>query len=87
MSDNVVSLGPARIKTDRKARFIEQLAATYDGYVEKAGAEPDALVLVVGGVGAPQSVAWFVGGDSEGMADAVVARALITIQRELLKYE
>lgn len=82
MSAEVVSLRNADIQTDRKTEFLHWAAGAYDAYVEKAGEEPDALVMVHCGLRQAAHVTWMIQGESRGAGTPLLALAHVALLRE-----
>ena len=80
----IIPLGAPIVESDRKAEFLQHLSAAFDSYVQKTGREPEACVHALGGMKEPVSIGWHMTGASCDGADAVLARTIITIQRELV---
>jgi hypothetical protein len=73
----------APIHNDRKANFLRHVAASFDSYVLKHGYDPDALVMVFGGLKQSAEPYWIIRGESEGGATTMLAFAQATLQREI----
>lgn len=69
---------------DRKTRFIDHMALSYDKYVADFGVRPDAAVTVLGGLGQTLRNSWTMPGDtSTGKPLHVLALAHSTLGMEL----
>lgn len=73
----------APIRNDQKDHFTNHTGAAFDSYVLAHGYEPDAVVLVMGGLKQSARVAYSVRGDSQGGATSMLALAQAAIQREM----
>lgn len=63
---SITSLHGAAVTNERRAHFLTHTAASFDRYVEGLGYEPDALMIVMGGLKQTARPTWTVCGDSEG---------------------
>ena len=81
----VHQLRDAQVGDATKQRFLDWLAGAYDKFVE-AGGNPDSVVFVIGELRGAQACGWTMCGLAEGCADAVVARAIVGLQRQLNDY-
>lgn len=82
MSDNVVSLKGGPLENERRAAFIQAVAASFDLYMESCGFEPDALVYVLCGLTQPSQIAWDIRGDSMGGPTSILSVAAVHCQAE-----
>lgn len=73
-----------QIHNDRKANFINNIGASFDSFTRKYGEQPDAMVIVLGGLRQAAETFWIVRGESEGGATTMLAFAQASIQRQLL---
>lgn len=73
----------AAVHNDRKANFVNHAGSCFDSYVAKTGQEPDALVVVLGGLKQDAIPSWTVQGDSEGGATTMLALAAAALGREI----
>lgn len=77
MSDNVVAMGANPITNDRRRRFMEAVAQSYEVYIAEHGYEPEAMVYVLAGTHQASHIAWQVEGDSEGGVVSVLSIAAV----------
>jgi hypothetical protein len=73
----------APIVNDRRANFLRHTAASFDSYRLKYGDDPDAMVMVLGGLKQTAEAFWIVRGDSEGGGTTMLAFAQSALQREI----
>lgn len=83
MSSVVVALPGVVQSSDRKAFFLNELAASFDRYVEDYGVEPDAFVAVMGGIKQTCRLSWTTQGESEGAPATMLALAYANVMKEL----
>jgi hypothetical protein len=81
MSADVVNLTPKHDGAAREA-FVSHVAMMFDGYVRDYGAEPDALVLVFGGLKQTARSGWLIRGASEGGTTTMTALAAAVLMKE-----
>lgn len=81
--DNVVGLRGKPVESDRRAVFLNWLAQEFDSYVEATGREPDALVIVFGGLKQEARPSWMIRGESEGGGTTMLALAQATLMHEI----
>ncbi len=82
MTADVISLKGGEIKNERRALFVQAVAATFDFYVERHGYEPDALVYVICGLKQPSIVAWDIRGESKGGGGSILSQAAVHVLAE-----
>lgn len=75
----------AQVHSDRKANFINHAGQVFDSYALRYGEQPDAMVMVLGGLRQAAETFWIVRGDSEGGATTMLALAQASIQRQLIE--
>lgn len=80
--DNVIAMRGTAVRNDRKTNFVNHAGSCFDSYVAATGQEPDALVVVLGGVKQTARCSWTVQGDSEGGAATMLAFAAAALNRE-----
>jgi hypothetical protein len=85
MSAAIIPFGAPAVESDRKAEFLQHVSAAFDSYVHKTGQEPEACVHALGGIKEPVSIGWHITDPSCDGADAMLARTIVTIQRELAR--
>jgi hypothetical protein len=73
----------SQINNDRRANFVNHVAASFDSYRIAHGQDPDALVMVLGGLKQTGEAYWIIRGDSEGGCTTMLSFAQATIQREI----
>jgi hypothetical protein len=80
----IIPLRPgASIENVQRDNFTAHVAASFNSYSAKYGEEPDAMVLVLGGLKQSGEAFWIIRGDSQGGATSMLAFAQATIQREI----
>lgn len=79
---NVISIGGAPICNDRKAAFLDAVATSFDAYIKDFGAEPDAIVYVLGGIKQTARPGWSMYGESMDGATSMKAFAAMALMRE-----
>lgn len=77
MTATVVSIKGGEIENERRATFLQAVAASFDRYVSENGQEPDALVYVMCGLKQPSQIAWDIRGDSMGGPVSVLSLAAV----------
>lgn len=82
---NVIAIRGAEVRSDRKAHFVNHVGACFDAYVSDYGQQPDAIVLVLGGVKQNARCSWTVQGESEGAATSMLALATGVMTREVTR--
>lgn len=82
---NVQSLHGAVIGSDRKAVFLNMMGACFDNYARTTGAEPEAAVLVMGGLKQAFAPGWHLTGDSEGGTISMLALAAACLQSAITR--
>lgn len=82
---NVVSLHGAGLESDRRAVFLNDVAAAFDKFVEEIGEEPDAIVLGIGGVNQGMHTHWTIDGVSEQAVRPTVSYTIMALTRALLR--
>lgn len=80
----VTSIRGAAVTNERRAHFLTHLAASFDAYVADIGEEPDALVIVMGGLKQTARPTWTVCGDSEGGPTTMLALAHVSLLKEVI---
>lgn len=75
MSADVVSLKGGPVTSQRREEFVQAVAASFDLYVESLGAEPDAIVYVMGGIKQTSRISWHMSGETEGGATTMLCVA------------
>jgi hypothetical protein len=80
----VTALPGVQVESDRKALFVNDMAASFDRYVADFGCEPEAFVVVMGGLRQNARVSWTTQGDTEGGAVSMLAIAQATILKEIV---
>ena len=80
---NVHALNGANLDSDRRRDFLNHIFHAYDTYVQLTGLEPDALVVVMGGVKQPSRVNWLMQGESRGASTSMLALAHAVIGKEI----
>lgn len=85
---NVVSLNGAQIKSDRRASFIQTVAMSYDRYIKAYGEQPDAIVLILGGIKQTSQIGWDVEGESQqGMTSLLALAGMHCLAEAQSEYE
>lgn len=74
---SVVSLHGADLINERRASFLNSVAAAFDKYVVEHGYEPDALVYVMAGITQNSLIGWDVNGASERGVGSVLSLAAV----------
>ena len=82
MSDKVVSIKGGEIENERRAAFVQAVAASFDLYLEATGVEPEAIVYVLCGLKLPARIAWDIRGDSIGGGSSILSMAAIHCMAE-----
>lgn len=82
MTADVVSLRGGEVENERRAAFVQAVAASFDLYVERNGQEPDAVVYVLCGIKQPPQIAWDIRGDSMGGPTSILSIAAVHCQAE-----
>jgi len=80
----VTALHGAEVRNDRRAHFVNHAAASFDAYLRDFGAEPDALVMVMGGLKQASRASWTVCGASEGGPTTMISLAMATLIKEAM---
>ena len=82
MSENVIHISGGEIASERKARFLDSVALSFDNYVDEHGFEPEAVVYVLCGVTQPSRIAWDITADSVGGPISCIALAAVHMMAE-----
>ncbi len=82
MSENVVSLRGGEVSNDRRDRFVQAVAATFDKYVKDYGVEPDAMVYIMGGIKQRALIGWDINGESTEGTTSFLALAAVHMTTE-----
>ncbi len=82
MSAKVVSLKGGEIENERRAAFMQAVAASFDLYVSDHGHEPEAIVYVLCGLKQPSHIAWDIQGDSQGGPMSIISIAAVHCMAE-----
>lgn len=72
------------IREDRKSAFLSHVGQCFDSYVGARGENPDAIVLVFGGVKQSAEAYWTIRGNSQGGGTSMLSLAAATITREIV---
>jgi hypothetical protein len=83
VSADLVQLKPRADGLAREA-FIQQVAQSFDAYVESYGHEPEALVMVWGGVKLTARTAWLCRGNTEGASVTMLSLAQAALMKEIV---
>jgi len=78
----VVSIRGADHTSDRRASFLNTVAAAFDEYVASYGYEPDAIVYTLAGLTQASQIGWDINGASEGGVTSILALASIHMTKE-----
>lgn len=81
---NVAALPGVLMDSDRRAFFLNEVAGSYDRYMSDMGCEPEAFVMVFGGLTQTARVSWTTQGESEGGAVTMLAIAQATIMKQIV---
>lgn len=68
----------------RRLAFLGNLGRAYDAYVREHGTEPEALVVVLGGLKQAAEVQWFLEDETKGGATSMLALAQVAILGEIV---
>lgn len=82
MGADVVTLRGGPIENERRAAFLQPVAASFDHYVEANGQEPDAVVYVMCGIKQSSQIAWDIHGDSAGGPTSILSLAAVHCMAE-----
>ena len=80
---NVHVLNGGTLDSERRQEFLNNIAASFDLYVQRTGCEPDALVVVMGGVKQSVRSSWLFKGETEGAGTSMLALAHAVIGKEI----
>lgn len=80
--ENVVSLTGAKVDNDRRSRFVQCVAQSFDKYVADNGYEPEAIVYVLCGLKQSSRIAWDIHEGSAGGATSIIALAAVHMMAE-----
>ncbi len=80
---NIHALNSVNLTSDRRSEFLNNIAASFDLYVQMTGEEPDALVAVMGGIKQSSRSSWLCKGETEGATTSMLALAHCVIGRDI----
>lgn len=82
--NNVSTLPGVVIASDRRALFLNEIAAAFDHYVADYGVEPEAYVGVLGGIKQTARVSWTMQGETAHGTSTMLALAAAVVTKELV---
>lgn len=80
----VVAIHGANLEDERRAAFINDFAAAYDKFVASYGEQPDAFVMVMGGVSQTCRASWTIKGKPRGSNTSMLAMAHAVLLKEII---
>lgn len=78
----VISIRGADHSSERRASFLNTVAAAFDEYVATYGYEPDAIVYTLAGITQASQIGWDINGASTGGVTSILALAAIHATKE-----
>lgn len=82
MTENVVSLKGGPVENERRAAFLQAVAASYDIYTADNEHEPDAIVYVLCGLKQTSYIGWDIRGDSTDGPMSILSIAAVHCLKE-----